>query len=95
MRQVSDLAGWPPKGGSGPYDTRATDFANFPERVIVRRVDRVVANRVDITCMFDTGIVTFRFFASDPGTAQNMAGFLELNRGQSLQYIGELTAPES
>jgi len=45
--------------------------------------------------MFDNGIVTFRFFAADPGTAQNMAGFIELNRGQSLQYIGQLTAPES
>jgi len=95
VRQVSDLAGWPPTGGSGPYDTRASAFASFPERVIVRRVDRVVANRVDITCMFDNGIVTFRFFAADPGTAQNMAGFIELNRGQSLQYIGQLTAPES
>lgn len=95
MRQVSDLVGWPPKGGSGPFDTRAEAFENFPERVIVRRVDRVVANRVDITCMFDAGIVTFRFFASDPGTAHNMAGFLDLNRGQSLQYIGRLVAPES
>jgi hypothetical protein len=93
MRQVSDLAGWPPQGGAGAFDSRAAAFASSPEKVIIQRVNRVVSNRVDITCIFESGVVTFRFFASDPGAAKEMAGFLESNRGNSLQYVGTLDAP--
>ena len=94
MRQVSDLQGWPPQGGAGAFDSRASAFSDFPELVIIQRVNRVVASRVDFTCMFKQGVVTFRFFASDPGMAKKMAAFFEENRGQSLQYIGLLPAPE-
>ena len=95
MKQVSDLQGWPPQGGAGAFDSRASSFTNSPELVIIRRVNRVVSNRVDFTCLFKEGVVTFRFFASDPGMAQKMATFFEEDRGQSLQYIGLLPAPEN
>lgn len=94
MRQISELAGWPPQGGAGAFDSRAAAFASSPEKVIIQRVNRVVANRVDITCLFESGVVTFRFFASDPGAAKNMAGLIESNRGNSLQHVGTLDVPE-
>lgn len=95
MKLVSDLAGWPPQGGAGAFDSRASAFKNSPEQVIIRRVNRVVANRVDITCMFESGVVTFRYFAPNPGIAKSMAGLLEDNSGKSLQFVGTLVAPEN
>ncbi|HTB96791.1 MAG TPA: hypothetical protein VK716_07265 [Terracidiphilus sp.] len=93
MKLVSQLAGWPPQGGAGAFDSRAAAFASSPEKVIIQRVNRVVANRVDFTCLFEKGVVTFRFFAANPGAAKNMAGFIESNRGNSLQQLGNLDAP--
>jgi hypothetical protein len=94
MKQVLDLAGWPPQGGSGAFDSRAAAFVTSPEQVIIRKVDRVVANRVDMTCVFESGVVTFRYFAPDRGSAESMAAMIEANRGKSLQFVGMLIAPE-
>lgn len=88
--RVLELAGWPPQGGSGAFDTRAASFKDYPEQIVIRKVDRVVNTRVDITCMFAQGLVTFRYYAPDQGTAQTMAGIIEQNRGKSLDYIGTL-----
>lgn len=88
--RVLELAGWPPQGGAGAFDTRAASFKSYPELVLVRKVDRIVNTRVDITCIFAEGLVTFRYFAPDKGGAETMAALLEENRGKSLDYIGSL-----
>ena len=61
----------------------------------VRSVDRIVNTRVDITCMFDKEVVTFRFFAADKGTAENVAEVLRHNAGQSLRDLGMLRVADS
>jgi hypothetical protein len=88
MPMLSSLPGWPPQGGAGPFDTRKAAFASSPELVTVRSVDRIVSTRVDITCMFGKEVVTFRFFASSPGMAENVAEVLRRNAGQSLRELG-------
>jgi hypothetical protein len=95
MHKLSSLSGWPPQGGAGPFDTRKAAFASSPELVTVRSVDRIVNTRVDITCVFEKEVVTFRFFASDKGTAENVAEVIRLNPGQSLRDLGMLQVADS
>jgi hypothetical protein len=91
LKELSSLSGWPPQGGGGPYDTRKADFANNPESVTLKRVNRIVGTRIDMTCAFGKEIVDFRFFASDRGTAENVAKVLACNSGKSLVDLGLLT----
>jgi hypothetical protein len=95
MKQLSSLPGWPPQGGAGPFDTRKEAFASYPELVTVRKVDRIVNTRVDITCMFGKEIVTFRFFAANKGMAENVAEVLRHNTGRSLTELGLLQVADS
>ncbi len=90
MRQLLNLPGWPPQGGAGPFDTRKADFARSPESVTLRRVDRIVGSRIDLTCMFGKEVVTFRFFASSRGMAESVAEVLGRSSGQSLRDLGML-----
>jgi len=48
MQQLSNLAGWPPQGGAGAFDTRKESFVKTPESVTFRKVDRIVGTRVDL-----------------------------------------------
>lgn len=95
MPQLSSLPGWPPQGGAGPFDTRKATFASSPELVTVKSVDRIVNTRVDITCLFDKGVVTFRFFAANKGMAENVAEVLRRNGGQNLRDLGMLFVDDS
>ena len=95
MPKLSSLPGWPPQGGAGPFDTRKAAFAKFPELVTVRSVDRIVNTRVDITCIFAKEVVTFRFFASNQGMAENVAEVLRRNAGQNLLDMGMLQVSDS
>jgi hypothetical protein len=95
MKKLSSLSGWPPQGGAGPFDTRKVAFVNSPELVTVRSVDRIVNTRVDITCIFGKEVVTFRFFAANKGTAENVAEVLTRNAGQSLRELGMLQVADS
>src|SRR4051812_37482914 len=95
MKMLVNLSGWPPQGGSGPFDTRKAAFASSPELVTVKRVDRIVGTRVDLTCLFDKQVVTFRFFATDRGTAESVAEVLRCNAGQSLHALGMLPIEDS
>ena len=95
MQLLSSLSGWPPQGGAGPFDTRKEAFASYPESVTLRRVDRIVGARVDITCMFGKEVVTFRFFASSKGMAENVAEVLRRSSGQSLRDLGMLYVADS
>ena len=95
MKSLSSLSGWPPQGGAGPFDTRKLAFASSPELVTVRSVDRIVNTRVDLTCIFEKGVVTFRFFASNKGMAENVAEVLRRNAGQNLRDIGMLRVDDS
>lgn len=95
MKQLHDLPGWPPQGGAGPFDTRKEAFVSFPESVIVRRVDRIVGTRVDITCMFGKEVVTFRFFGEDKGMAETVADVLRCNAGQNLRALGLFMVPQN
>jgi hypothetical protein len=94
MRMLSSLSGWPPQGGAGPFDPRKAAFASSPELVTVRSVDRIVGTRVDITCVFDNNIVTFRFFAADQAMADNVADVLTRNAGRSLRDVGKLSVSD-
>jgi hypothetical protein len=94
MQQLLSLTGWPPQGGAGPFDTRREAFATSPESVTLRRVDRIVGSRVDLTCMFGKEVVTFRFFASSKGMAETVAEILRHNSGQSLRDLGMLYVPD-
>ena len=94
MQQLTDLSGWPPQGGAGPFDTRKAAFASSPESVTLRRVDRIVGSRIDLTCMFGKEVVTFRFFASSRGMAENIAELLKHNSGQNLRDLGMLYVPD-
>lgn len=93
MTQVSKLSGWPPQGGAGAFDTRSETFVSSPELVTVKSVDRIVHNRVDITCRYGAEVVTFRFFAADVGIAENVANLLKINTGRNLKFIGNLNVP--
>jgi hypothetical protein len=95
MPKLSSLPGWPPQGGAGPFDTRKAAFAKSPELVTVRSVDRIVNTRVDITCIFAKEVVTFRFFASNQGMAENVAEVLRRNAGQNLLDMGMLQVADS
>jgi len=95
MRQLLSLPGWPPQGGAGPFDTRKQVFATSPESVTFRKVDRIVGTRIDITCMFGKEVVTFRFFASNLGMAENVAEVLRHNGGQTLRDLGMLYVADS
>jgi hypothetical protein len=95
MPKLSSLPGWPPQGGAGPFDTRKAAFASSPELVTVKSVDRIVNTRVDITCMFDKQVVTFRFFAANKGMAENVAEVLRRNAGQNLSDLGMLHVDDS
>jgi hypothetical protein len=94
VKELSSLSGWPPQGGGGPYDSRRVDFANKPESVTLKRVNRIVGTRVDLTCAFGKEIVDFRFFASDKGTAENVAKVLGVNEGKNLIDLGLLTVDD-
>jgi len=94
MQQLTNLSGWPPQGGAGPFDTRKAAFASSPESVTLRRVDRIVGSRIDLTCMFGKEVVTFRFFASSRGMAENIAEPLKHNSGQNLRDLGMLYVPD-
>jgi len=85
------LSGWPPQGGAGPYDPRKADFETNPESVTLKRVNRIVGTRVEMTCAFGKEIVDFRFFASDKGTAENVAKVLGANEGKNLVDLGLIT----
>lgn len=95
MNQLLNLPGWPPQGGAGPFDTRRAAFESSPELVIVKRVERVVGTRVDMTCMFGNDIVTFRFFAADKGLAERVAEVVKTNAGRSLNDLAMFYVPES
>jgi hypothetical protein len=95
MQQLASLLGWPPQGGAGPFDTRKEAFASYPESVTLRRVDRIVGSRVDLTCMFGKEVVTFRFFASSKGMAENVAEVLRRNSGQSLRDLSMLSVADT
>jgi len=95
MQQLLNLSGWPPQGGAGPFDTRKTAFAKNPESVTLRRVDRIVGSRVDLTCMFGKEVVTFRFHASSRGMAENVAEVLGRSTGQTLRDLGMLYVPDA
>lgn len=95
MKQLSNLPGWPPQGGAGPFDTRKSTFASNPESVTLRRVNRIVGTRVDLTCLFGKDVVTFRFFATDAGMAENVAAVLSRNSGQNLRDLGMLLVADS
>ena|SRR5579859_1267458 len=95
MQQLSRLPGWPPQGGAGPFDSRKAAFASSPELVTLRRVDRIVGVRVDMTCMFGKDVVTFRFHAANRGMAESIAEVLGRNSGQSLRDLGMLYIPDS
>lgn len=88
MQKLSSLAGWPPQGGAGPFDTRKAAFASSPESVTIKSVDRIVNTRVDITCMFGKEVVTFRFFATSKSMAENVAEVLRQNAGQNIRDMG-------
>jgi hypothetical protein len=88
MQLLSNLAGWPPQGGAGPFDARKETFAKSPELVTVRSVDRIVNTRIDITCIFRKEVVTFKFFAATKGMAENVAEVLRRNAGQNLLELG-------
>jgi hypothetical protein len=90
MQQLSNLAGWPPQGGAGAFDTRKESFVKTPESVTFRKVDRIVGTSVDLTCLFGKEVVTFRFFASDKGVAENVAEVLGRSGGQTLRDLGML-----
>lgn len=90
MQLLSSLSGWPPQGGSGAFDTRREAFANSPELVTVKSVDRIVNTRIDMTCLFRKEVITFRFFAANPRMAENVAEVLRRNAGQSLRDLGRL-----
>jgi hypothetical protein len=90
MQQLSNLAGWPPQGGAGAFDTRKEAFVKAPESVTFRKVDRIVGTRVDLTCLFGKEVVTFRFFASNKGIAENVAEVLGRSGGQTLRDLGML-----
>ncbi|WP_348262111.1 hypothetical protein P8935_20185 [Telmatobacter sp. DSM 110680] len=90
MQQLSNLSGWPPQGGAGAFDTRKESFVKTPESVTFRKVDRIVGTRVDLTCLFGKEVVTFRFFASNRGTAENVAEVLGRSGGQTLRDLGML-----
>ena len=94
MQQLSSLVGWPPQGGAGPFDTRKEVFARSPESVTFRKVDRIVGTRVDITCLFNKEVVTFRFFASSKGMAENVAEVLGRCGGQTLRDLGSIYVPD-
>jgi hypothetical protein len=95
MRLMSSLPGWPPQGGAGPFDTRKKAFADSPELVTVKSVDRIVNTRIDITCMFAKEVVTFRFFAASKGMAETVAEVLRQNAGQNLRDMGTLLVDDS
>jgi hypothetical protein len=90
LQQLLNLSGWPPVGGAGPFDTRKAAFTSRPESVTLRRVDRIVGTRVDLTCMFGKEVVTFRYFASNRGMAEKVAELLGRSSGQSLRDLGML-----
>jgi hypothetical protein len=94
MKQLLNLPGWPPQGGAGPFDTRKAAFDSSPESVIVKRVERIVGTRVDMTCIFGKEVVTFRYFATDKGMAENVAEVLRTNAGQSIRDLGMFLVPE-
>ena len=91
--QLKKLPGWPPLGGAGVSDPRAATFASFPEKVKVKRFDRIVGARVDFTCMVGTDVVTFRYNAPDLGVAQSVAKIIEGHPGEDLLWIGMLQIP--
>ena len=95
MQQLLNLAGWPPQGGAGPFDTRKATFVKSPESVTFRKVDRIVGTRIDMNCLFGKEVVTFRFFASNRGLAENVAEVLGHNAGQTLRDLGLLYVAES
>lgn len=95
MQKLSNLPGWPPEGGAGPFDTRKTAFSTSPELVKFRRVDRIVGKRVDMTCMFAQEVVTFRYFAANAGMAENVAKVLGQYEGKSLLDLGKLMVEDS
>ena len=95
MQQLSNLSGWPPQGGAGPFDTRKETFVKSPESVTFRKVDRIVGTRVDITCLFGKEVVTFRFHASNKGIAENVAEVLGRSGGQTLRDLGMLYIADS
>lgn len=95
MPKLSSLAGWPPQGGAGPFDSRKAVFASSPELVTVKSVDRIVNTRIDITCMFGKEVVTFRFFADNKGMAENVAEVLRRGAGQNLVNVGMLQVEDS
>jgi hypothetical protein len=90
MQQLSNLAGWPPQGGAGAFDTRKEAFVKSPESVTFRKVDRIVGTRIDMTCLFGKEVVTFRFYASNKGIAENVAEALGRSGGQTLRDLGLL-----
>jgi len=47
-----------------------------------------------MTCAFGKEIVDFRFFASDKGTAENVAKVLRFNGGKSLVDLGLLVVDD-
>jgi len=63
--------------------------------VTVRSVDRIVNTRIDITCLFHKQVVTFRFFASSKGMAENIAEVLRSNSGKSLRDLGKVLVDTS
>ena len=95
MKQLLNLPGWPPQGGAGPFDTRKEAFASNPESVLLRRVNRIVGSRIDLTCLFGKEVVTFRFFAANRGVAENVAEVFRCNAGQSLLDLGMLLVADS
>jgi len=63
--------------------------------VILKRIERIVGTRVDLTCMFGKDIVTFRFFAADKGLAESVAEVLRSNVGRSLHDLAMFYVPET
>jgi len=87
-----DLANWPPDGGG--TGGRGAKFAVSPEKVSIKRIVRIVENRVDFICTFEGKDVNYSFAAPDEKTAQKLGIILNSNVGKTLFSIGTIEIPE-
>lgn len=93
MKRVQDLAGWQPVTAEA-FSPRGGTFAISIEQVMIKRVVRIVKNRVDLICTFEGKDVNYPFNAPDEKTAQKLGVILNNNIGKTLFSIGTIEIPE-
>jgi len=92
MRKIKDLEDWVPQPGG--FSGRGDRHPITADQVVIKRVERIVGNTVEFSCVFGDREERYHFHVPDAKTAEQVATVLKDNQGKILLSIADAPIPE-